>query len=194
MTGRDRRALWVGGGVVVAAVFLLRILPWGMRHALGARASLHERATLLVHAQQDLADAALLRDSAARITRALVGLAPKLLSGTSAAEAGADLVAQLNLVASRSNARVEQVDLVPDTARAGRLSRARVRVALETDIRGLLHALHAIAAGSAALEVFELRVSAPDPGSPERLPEVLKVEMTIGGWFLEVVKPPERSP
>ncbi len=191
MTGRDRRALLIGGTVVVAAVLLLRILPWGARHALAAHAALRERATLLVHAQQDLDDARLLRDSAARITQALVGLAPKLLSGTSAAEAGADLAAQLNLVASRSNARVEQVDLVPDIARAGRLSRVRVHITLETDIRGLVQALHAIATGSAALVVHELRVSAPDPASPERLPEILKVEMTIGGWFLEARNPYE---
>lgn len=185
MTPRDRRALLVGGVVVAGALLVLRVLPWSVRTAFAAAARLRERATLLAHAQEELGNAAVLRDSAAVVTQALVGLAPKLLNGTSATEAGADLSAQLNLIASRSNAKLEQVDVLPDSARAGRLARARVHVAFETDIRGLMHVLHLIAAGSAALVVHELRISAPDPASSGRLPEVLKIEMTIGGWFLD---------
>lgn len=184
MTRRDGRAVILGLGVVVAAVLALRVLPWSVRRAVAATGDLRERATLLARAQKDLAQAPLLRDSAARITQALVGLAPKLLSGTSAAEAGADLSAQLNLFASRNAAKLERLDVLPDSVRVGRLGRARVHAALETDIRGLAGLLRAIAAGGAALTVQQLRVVAPDPGSADRLPEILKVEVTVAGWYL----------
>lgn len=184
MTSRDRRALLVGGAVVVAAVMLLRVLPWGVRRAVAATGELRERATLLAHARRELARASLLSDSAAWITQALVGLAPKLLSGTSAAEAGADLSAQLNLFASRNAAKLERLDVLPDSIRAGRLGRARAHVALETDVRGLVGFLRAVAAGGAALAVRELRIVAPDPGSSERAPEILKVEATVEGWYV----------
>jgi hypothetical protein len=184
MTGRDRRALVVGGAVVGLAVLLLRGLPWGVRRAVAATGELRERATVLTHARDELTNASLLRDSAARITQALVGLAPKLLSGTSPAEGGADLSAQLNLAAVRHQAKVEQVDLLADSLQAGRLGRARVHAVLETDIRGLVGFLQAIAAGDAALAVRELRIVAPDPGSPERSPEILKVEVTVEGWYV----------
>jgi len=191
MTARDRRALLLGGTVVAVALIVLRVLPWGVRGGLAATAELRERVTLLAHARAELADAPWLRDSAARITHALVGLAPRLLTGPSAAEASADLSAQVNLVASRNDARLERVDVLPDSARAGRLGRTRVHVALETDIRGLVRVLQAIAAASTTLVVHELSISAPDPASPERLPEILKVEMTIGGWFVATRSPRE---
>jgi hypothetical protein len=113
----------------------------------------------------------------------LVGLAPKLLSGTSV-EAGADLSAQLNLFASRNAAKLERLDVLPDSGRAGRLACTRAHVALETDSRGLVGFLRAIAAANAALAVRELRIVAPDPGSPERVPEILKVEVTVEGWYV----------
>ena len=86
MTERDRRAVLLGGGVVLAALLLLRVLPWMVRSALAAEAGLRERAALLARARADLADAAVLRDSAVGLGQALVGLAPKILSGNTVAE------------------------------------------------------------------------------------------------------------
>src|SRR5437879_1347587 len=100
MTARDRRALLLGGAVVFGAVFLLRVLPWGVRSALGAEAGLRERAAVLARTRADLADASILRDSAVDLGRALIGLAPKILSGKTAAEAVADLSGRVNLAAS----------------------------------------------------------------------------------------------
>jgi len=174
----------VGIGVILAAVLALRVLPWSVRRAVAAISNLHDRATLLAHAREQLAQAPLLRDSTVTITQALIGLAPKLLSGTSAVEAGADLAALLNLAAARHRAKLAQLDVLPDSTRAGRLGRARVHVVFETDIGGLAGLMRAIAAGDAALTVHELRIVAADPTSNRRLPEVLKVEMTTAGWYL----------
>jgi len=185
VTERDRRALFVGGAVTVGAVVLLRVLPWTVRSALAAEATLHERAVLLGRARANLAGAADLRDSAAALGRALVGLAPKILSGGTATEAIADLSGRVNLVVSGHQAKLERADPVPDSARAGRLRRATVRAAFESDIRGLAGVLQALEFGKAALAVRELHVVALDPGSPDRSPEVLRVELMVAGWYLQ---------
>lgn len=185
MTERDRRALLIGGAMVLGAVLLLRVLPWAVRGTLGAATGLRERETLLVRARADLADAAMLRDSAAQLGQALVGLAPKILSGSSAADARADLSSRVNMAASGHQAKLERVDLLPDSLRAGRLRRVALRAAFECDVRGLAGVLEALEFGKVALSLRELRVTAADAAPADKMPEVLRVEMTVAGWFLE---------
>src|SRR5213083_1488910 len=91
VTDRDRRALTLGGALVLVGFFLLRVCPWAVRSAVAAEQGLRERSAVLARARADLADWSLLRDSAEAVTRAVVGLAPKLLSGDSPAQALADL-------------------------------------------------------------------------------------------------------
>ena len=185
MTARDRRALILGGVVLLGTVLLVRVLPWGVRRVLGAEAGLRERAALLARSRADLADAAMLRDSAAELGQALVGLAPKILSGNSGAEAIADLSGRLNLVFSGHQAKLERVDPVPDSTAAGRLRRVMLRAAFECDVRGLAGVLEALALGKVVLPLRELRVTAVDVGSPGKVPEVLRVEMTVTGWYFK---------
>ena len=188
MTERDRRAVILGGGVVLAALLLLRVLPWTVRSALAAEAGLRERAALLARAQADLADAPVLRDSAVELGQALVGLAPKILSGNTVAEAVSDLSGRVNLAASGHQAKLERVDPVADSAVAGRLHRATLRAAFECDVRGLAGVLQALEFGKTALSVRELRVTAIDAGSLDKNPEMLRVELTVTGWFLTSVE------
>ena len=185
MTARDRRALFVGGGVVLSAFLLLRVLPWTLRSVLAAEVGLRQRAALLARARADLAEAGGLRDSAVALGQALVGLAPKILSGNSPAEAVADLSGQVNLAASRNAAKLERVDPLTDSTVFGRLHSVALRAAFECDIRGLVGVLQALTFGKAALAVRELRVTAVDAGSADKNPEVLRVEMTVAGWYLE---------
>ncbi len=185
MMARDRRALLIGGGVVLTAVLLLRLLPWTVRSTLAAEAGLRQRAALLARARADLAEGSGLRDSAVHLGHALVGLAPKILSGNSVAEAVADLSGRVNLATSRNQAKLERVDPQTDSTVAGRLHRVALRAAFECDIRGLVGMLQALTFGKATLAVRELRVTAVDAGSADKSPEVLRVEMTVAGWFLE---------
>jgi type II secretion system (T2SS) protein M len=184
MTGRDRKALMLGGGIVLAAIISLRVLPWGVRRTAAALGDLRERAALLAHARADLTAAEGLRDSSAALSRALVGLAPRLLSGGTAVEAAAALSGKLNLAAVRSQAKVERLDPVPDSATAGRLRRIRLHAALETDVRGLEAFLRAVETSEAVLTVLDLRIVAPDPTAGVHGPEILKVESTVSGWYL----------
>jgi hypothetical protein len=184
VTHRDRRALILGGIVIAAAVLGLRVVPAGIRRATAAHALLRERAGLLARTRAELASLPGLRDSAAVLTRALVALAPQVLSGSTPAEASADLSGRMNLAASRAPARVDRLDPLADSSGAGRLGRARVRAALQTDVRGLVAFIRAIDAGDEVLKLDELRIEAPEPGAPDRGPEVLRVEVTVSGWYI----------
>jgi len=185
MTARDRRALVIGAAVIGTAVLGLRVVPWAVRRAVTTRAELREQAGLLARGREEITAAPLLRDSAAVLMRALVGLAPQLLGGGTAAEASADLSARVNLAASHAPAKLERVEGLADSAAAGRLGQARVRAVLETDVRGLVAFLRAIEVGDLVLAVEDLSVVVPDPGSTDRVPEVLKVEVTVTGWYLK---------
>jgi len=159
-------------------------LPWTLRQAIAAETGLRERAALLARARADFADAALLRDSAAQLGQALVRLAPKILSGSSSVEAVADLSGRVNRAASDHQAKLERVDPVADSTIAGRLHRATLRAAFECDVRGLVGLLEALELGKAVVSLRDLRVTVVDPSSPDTAPEVLRVELTVTGWFL----------
>jgi hypothetical protein len=89
----------------------------------------------------------------------------------------------LNLAVARHAAKIERLEVLPDSTRAGRLGRARVHAVFDADVRGLVGVLHALAVGDAALTVADLRIVVTDPASAEHLPELLKVELTIDGWY-----------
>jgi len=184
VTERDRRALVLGGVVVVASLLALRVLPWAVRSALAAETGLRERVAVLSRARSDLTAAAGLRDSVVRLGAALVNLAPRILAGATPAEAVADLAGRVNLAVTSHQAKLERSEAVLDSAAAGRLRRATLRAAFESDVRGLAGVLQTLEFGPAALTVRELRVTANDPGSGDRAPEVLRVEVTVAGWYL----------
>lgn len=184
MTSRDRRALVIGGGVVLAAVVLLRVLPATLRNVRDARAMLRERASLLARTRNEMASLPKLRDSAAVLSQALVALAPYLLSGSIEAEAAADMSGRVNIIASRAPAKIERLDPIQDTSGIGRLGRVRLQAALETDVRGLVAVLKAIDTGDEVLLLEELHVEAPRAGGVEPGPEILKIEITVSGWYI----------
>ena len=184
MTPRDRRALLVGGIAIAAAVLGLRVLPWAVRHATAAHAELQERATLLARTREEIQALPLIRDSAAVLSQALVALAPQVLSGSTAAEAGADLSGRMNLAAARAPAKLERLDQLPDSSGVGRLGRVRVHATLETDVRGLIALIRAIETADEVLTLDELRVEAREPGTLPRGPEILTIEITVSGWYI----------
>lgn len=184
MTPRDRRALIIGGLVVVGAVMILRVVPAAVRRAMEARALLRERATLLARTRDEMASLPRLRDSASVLSQALIALAPQVLSGPTASEASSDLSARMNLIASRAPAKVERLETLRDSSANGRLGRVRVHAAVETDVRGLVALLKAIETGDEVLHLDELHVEAPRPDPTIRGPEILKIEVTVSGWYI----------
>jgi len=194
VTPRDRRALVIGGLVIGGAVLTLRVFPTVLRRTVEARALLREHATLLARTRDEMASLPRLRDSAAVLSQALIAVAPQLLSGSTEAEAGADLSGRMNLIASRAPAKLERLDPLRDSLGDGRLGRVRVHAALETDVRGLVAMLKAIDAGDEVLHLDELHVEAPQPSGLERGPEILKVEVTVSGWYIKPRASLDRKP
>ena len=115
----------------------------------------------------------------------MVGLAPKLLSGDSPAQALADLSGRVNLAASRNQTKIERADQLSDSVGAGRLRRVRLQAAVESDIRGVVGFVRTLELGDAVLSVEELRIVASDANSADIAPEILRVDVTVTGWFLE---------
>lgn len=184
MTPRDRRALRLGGIAVAVAIVALRLVPWGVRAVLAAERDLTAREEVLARTRADLLDERALSDSVARVSQAVVGLAPRLLSGGTTAEAGADLSGRVNLASTRHRVKLDRADLLPDSSAGARLGRVTVRATLESDVRGLADFLQALSADPAVLVPDDLHVTASDPGSGDGQAEVLRIEVMVSGWYL----------
>lgn len=185
MSPRDRRALLIGGAVVAAAVLALRVAPWAARAVFDRRAELEASAALAARMEDEVRSASHLEDSGAVVRTRLAALAPALLAGTTPAEASADLAGRLAAAAERHRVRVSRTDQVPDSGGADGLRQVRLRVAIESDTRGLLAFLRELSRESAVLLVDSVRTVVADPQVPAGRPELLQSELTVRGWWLD---------
>ena len=155
-----------------------------------ARASLVIRAELLARDREDVARAAALEDSGARIRAKMVALAPKILGSTGPAEAIADLTGRITTLAGSQRVRVQRTAPLDDSLTAAGLRRISVRIGVEGDSKGTLGLLGALAKGPLALTTDDIRIVAPNPTSPNGSAELLQAEITVRGWY----QAKERSP
>lgn len=183
MTARDRRALRRGGAVILAAVLLLRVLPALARHYAAVRVGATERLATLVRARSLLAAAPAVTDSFAVAARQLVGLAPELVDGETAADAAAALTAELSLIANRAGLRVTSLNALPNSTR-GTFVPVLLSGQLEGDIGGLAGFLRAVEGGRMVLSLRSLNVMAADPLEQQPGAEQLRLEVVIAGWRL----------
>lgn len=184
MTARDKRALLVGGAAVLLAAVTLRILPFSWRAFRDLRETLQSQAELLERSRWEIRQAAALEDSGAVIKAKVRALAPRILSGAHQAAAMADLTARLKRATNAHRVRVERTSALGDSAAAGGLRRVSLRAALEGDSRGTLGVLGALGRGPVVLMPTDLRIRAGNSAASGSAAEVLKVEMTVRGWYL----------
>jgi len=184
MKPRDRQALLVGLGVVAGALVTLRAVPAAWGALWNARETMAARAELLARAEVDVLQADALKDSAAVIRNKVLGLAPRLLSGTREADASADLTQRLKRAAADNRVRVERTSALPDSVQAGGLRPISLRALLEGDSRGTLGVLGALSRGGVVLTTTDLRITAANPAASSAVAEVLRTEMTVRGWYL----------
>lgn len=184
MTPRDRRAVWIGTATILTAIGLLRIVPAATQGLRGALSRLHAEQQYLAAGRESLAGMPALEESTNVLTARVQGLATRVLPGETPSAATASLAGHLHHLASLYHAKLERTDPLPDSAAAGALRRVAVEVHLETDIRGLVALLGALATNPPVTEVTRLRVTAADPSLTAQGPEVLRIELRVRGWFL----------
>jgi hypothetical protein len=165
------------------AFLATRVLPWTVRTSVALSSEATERAGTLARARAALAAAPAERDSLAEVLQGIVGLAPRLVDGRTSAEAQASLSGLMSFAASRHALKLVRVDPLPDSA-GGAFHRVAVRVECEGDVAGLTALLKALETGDPLLTVSALAVQAPEPWPRPGAPEVLRIELTVAGWYL----------
>src|SRR5207249_11165047 len=91
MIARDRRALIWGVVAIVTMVVVLRLIPGAFRALTRLRETAVERQATVARAQLLLGERRAVRDSLDHVLRDIVGLVPRLVDGTSQADAQASL-------------------------------------------------------------------------------------------------------
>lgn len=183
MTPRDRRALKWGAALLVVAIVGLRAVPrvLGQVGMIGDRVNAQRQ--LLARGRWQLAQADALEDSVRSIQQAIISLAPELLSGGDPVTA-AESLESVVIVAASGGAKIEAVNFVSDSMRAGRLRRATIRTTLESDLPGLLALLGRLSSGHPTVRVLSIQVTAANPEAVEEV-QVLRAQLLVEGWFLE---------
>lgn len=182
MIARDRRALFLGAGAIVAAVTALRVVPVTAGVAQRLRDRVATQEATLANARQLLASHREDRDSLQIALGRLVALAPKLIAGRTPTDAAASLASALEGLAARHAVRVTHLNTTPDSA-GGPVRGITAYLELEGDVRGLTALLAAIETGLPVLTVRSLTVTAPEPGAHARGPERLRIALTVTGWY-----------
>ena len=180
MTRRARRALFLGGGTVVAATFVLRVIPWAVHGTASLREAAGERQATAARAAEVLAGGPGTRDSLTRVLVEIVALAPEIVEGRSSAEAQVSLSGVVSLLANRHDLRVLRVDALPDSG-VGVFKRVGVRAEFEGEVTGLAGMVRSLETGQLLLSVPTLTVTASDPTSRV---EALHIELDVTGFYL----------
>jgi len=178
---RDRRAVLLGGVLLVTAWVALRGVP----KAMAGLTDLRERAAVaqftLASARATLAQEPLLRDSLGARAQRLVAWAPRLVASGTTSEAHADLSAWLTALATTRRVRLNRLDVGGDSS-VSVFTRLSVRVEAEGDLRGITGWLAALEGGQKLVRVTSLRLSAPDAADPATRVERLRLEITLVAW------------
>lgn len=183
MKAIDRRALAWGGLVTLTAAIVLRIIPLSIRAVTSLRVETADRLLTLSRAQEVLEGARDTRDSLALALSSIVALGPRLVDGSSAADAQVSLSDIVSFTASRHAMRIVRLDPLPDSTADGVFSQVAIQVELEGDIAGLARFLGTVETGDPLLTVPALSVQARDLDHTNG-PEALKIEATIVGLYL----------
>jgi Type II secretion system (T2SS), protein M subtype b len=180
---RRRRMLFIGIGIVTSWTSL-KALPWLVTEWGEARWEVQDQARLLAQHRIEIANEQALAHSAAQVKEAMIALAPRLLAGETSAQAGDALAALLSVVATRSNTKLTSSLPMADSTEAGHLRRVAIHAAFDGDIRGVTSMLRSLSEEETVLIADELRILAADAGGSEGGAEVLRVELTVRGWYL----------
>ncbi|MFN9541937.1 MAG: type II secretion system protein GspM [Alphaproteobacteria bacterium] len=172
-------ALVLLAGVLLLALQLVIWPFWEAAQLHGQRVALLRRQVLVM---EGLVEARPAFEAAVAKLAGNAELQALTLSGDSAAIGGAQLQGQLTQILTAAPASVTSAQLLPEET-AGGLALVRMQKAAETDMRGLVSALHAIGGARPLLAIDRIAVRDPDgvfAMKPEKvLSNRLAVEMVV---------------
>jgi len=181
-----RRAVVVGIGVIAAVLALADGIPAAVHRFVSLSTELRLRQELLTRVQMEIANAAAMEDEALATRRRLLDLAPRLLSGTDAIDAGESLAGIVNLAAN-GRLKLDAPQFPKDSVQAGRVSQVKILVGFEGDLSGVVGFIKAIENGAPVARVVALHLRATNPEDGKG-PEVLRGQAIVEGWYLVAVK------
>ena len=184
MSGRDRRAVVIGGLVLLPALFYI----WGVRPYQAAlsdardqlateRATLARERTAIITARKN-PQLQHIADSAMRVMR------PRLFEGKDDVMASAELASYLGDVAQRARVWLQDASTRPATpaAQGGGVRTLRVEIRAESDLRGTLKFLQALERGDKLIRIDRLDISRVPHDDKDV--ETLSIAATIAGFAL----------
>ena len=183
MMPRGNRKVLLIGAIVIAGWVTLRCVPFLFHRWRELRWELEDRAHLLTRSRRAIVNEEVLADSAARVKEGIIALGPLLVGGGTTAQASDALIRLVGVLAARSNTRLAETRAVEDSATAGTLRRVAIHAVLDGDIRGVTGLLRSLAEDNTVVTADELRIVSAEPGLAQNAPEVLRVEVTVRGWY-----------
>jgi hypothetical protein len=178
---RERRTMAAALSLVLVAWLATRGIPRAVR----GYADLRARTTLTLasaaRGREALLSAPAERETLAVQVRQLVALAPRLLSGTNASEAQAELAGLIGGSAALRHVRVIEQEARPDSA-VSVFRRVTLRVSAEGDIGAIAGWMADLEEGVRLIRIRSLEVMASEPASPPTQAERLRAELVIDGW------------
>jgi hypothetical protein len=177
LSARRQRVLALAllAGVLLMALQLVIWPFWEAAQLHGQRVSLLRRQVLVM---EGLVEARPAFEAAVAKLAGNAELQALTLSGDSAAIGGAQLQGQLTQILTSAPASVTSAQLLPEET-AGGLALVRMQMAAETDMRGLVSAVHAIGGARPLLAIDRIAVRDPDGVFAMKPEKVLSNRLTV---------------
>lgn len=187
LSPRDRRALLLGGLVLVPALFWSAAGAPYVRATRAAVDRLAAERDLLERERDLIATARAWEIALEGGSQRLLDVAPRLFGGTAAA-AGAALAEHLQRSARAARARLSRLQPVEAGSVGAGLVPVPLRVSGESDLEGVISLLYLLEAGEKLVRVDALRIqrarTTGNPSSKESV-EVLSFELIATGFTLD---------
>lgn len=180
---RDRRAIALGAGIILASATLGRGAPLWKQWVNETRDQAWQAQTRAGRLRVVARARAQLASAVAGASREYLALAPRLLDGNTPATAGASLLAMVSNAVIGAGLQVGSIQSSGDSA-GRRFARVAVRGEATGDVKGLTEFLKTLETGPVITGVRELSIDQPEPGAPNEQSEALRIQFVIDGIAL----------
>lgn len=187
MIARDRRALAIGGAILLSLLLVARGVRPAISRVQALRAEISRERDLLARGRALLAGVPALDSTAARLERAVALADDRLFPSADPLAATAGLGAYVSDLARRNGVHVQQGETRPPTAAAGDLVAVEVGLRAQGDLEGALAFLISLERGPRLVEVVRLGIERT-AGTRDREPEheTLSLTLVVRGYAAAV--------